>query len=286
MAILNSLFASYSHLLVDSSFSPHIYSTSDLQKSPPHARALVQEATLHAMQEALSAAGVQVVLTNTYDMTRFKLAWLDCAERCAELNTRAVQMTRQALGSMAEQMLIAGNIGAANARVPYAEMVNAYAEQAEALASGGVDCLWLEGFRTHEELEAALAGCAIGSADLPIIATIVLTRQPTFITMLRLLDSSQQVVSLGIDTGNGLTNYSHALAAINSKKPLAIKGNLNALTTECGMSMTVSELWERFAYQASVQGARIIAGDESCNSADFQAMSSALSKTTFAGSFS
>lgn len=285
MTTLNSILTTYSQLLVDSSFAPQIYSTTDLLLSPAHVRALVPDSSLQNLQDAVIDSGVQVVLTNTYDMSRFKLAWLDCADRCSELNKRAAQMTRQALGRHRKHVAIAGNIGAANARVPYADMVNAYAEQAEALAAGGVDCLWLEGFKSPVELEAALAGCAIGSADIPIIATVALTQQPDLMTMLHLLDRTLQVASLGIDATYGLADFGHALAEINTSKPVAIKGNLNVLTTEYGLTLSVTELWQRFAQQVSMNGVRIIAGDEMCNMADLCAMSNELKKAGFVRSF-
>lgn len=100
-------------------------------------------------------------------------------------------------------------------------------------------------------------------------------------TMIRLLDNTPQVVSLGLDACNGLANFQHALATLSTTKPVAIKGNLNALTTEFGMTHCVSELWKQFAQQATAQGASIVAGDEWCNLEDMCVMSDALSTTPF-----
>lgn len=279
MATLNSFLTTGFRLLADSSFSSQLYSTIDLMQSPPHVRSLQSDMTLQKMQKTLLTSGVQVVLTNTVDMTRFKLAWLNCATRCTELNVRAAQMTRQAIGREHQQFVIAGNIGAANVRVSHAEMVNAYAEQAEALAMGGVDCLWLEGFQSADELEAALTGCAIGSADLPIIATIALMEHTKFSAMIELLDQTTQVVALGVDATYGLTEFGQVLTTIETNKPVAIKGNLNALTTEFGSNHCVVELWQQFAQHASQHGATIIAGDELCDKTDLVVMSNVLAPT-------
>ena len=46
----------------------------------------------------------------------------------------------------------------------------AYAEQAEGLAAGGVDILWLETLSSPEELKAAASGAS--HAGLPITATL------------------------------------------------------------------------------------------------------------------
>src|SRR5690606_3209571 len=51
-----------------------------------------------------------------------------------------------------------------------AEGTEAFAEQAQALASGGVDVLWIETMSSKDEVTAAVAGAA--TTGLPIVATL------------------------------------------------------------------------------------------------------------------
>ena len=50
------------------------------------------------------------------------------------------------------------------------EATAAFAEQAQALAAGGADLLWIETMSSAEEVEAAVAGAA--TTDLPVVVTL------------------------------------------------------------------------------------------------------------------
>ena len=276
MNTLNNLFSTSSQVFVDSSFSARLYATNELLSTPSPPRPLSQDSDMRKLRHAAAESVLQIVLTNTVDMSRFKLELLGRADRCADLNRRAARVTRRALGVRASNALVGGVIGASNARRLYAELVNGFAEQAEALAAGGVDLLWLEGFTSPRELEAALSGCAIGAAELPIVATVAFCQQPALMTMLYLLHNESRVVALGLDGSNGLAQFVEQVGAIRSDKPLVIKGNLNALTTEMGRALSAESLWSRFAQICAGQGVSIIAGDESCRASDFRAMHSAV----------
>jgi len=121
--------------------------------------------------EAYVHAGSDIVLTNTFGGTRIKLAKAGLDGEMARINRSGVELSRQAAG---EGRLVFGSMG------PTGEMLeplgglavgaaeDAYAEQAAALAEGGVDGLVVETMSDLAEALAALRG-ARKATDLPVV---------------------------------------------------------------------------------------------------------------------
>jgi 5-methyltetrahydrofolate--homocysteine methyltransferase len=119
-------------------------------------------------------AGSQIILTNTFGGSRVKLARAGYGDRVVEFNRAAADLANQAAGDRA---LIAGDLGptgelmAPLGQLAYEEAEDAFAEQAAALAQGGVDLFWVETMTDLEEARAAVKG-AQRAADLPIICSL------------------------------------------------------------------------------------------------------------------
>jgi 5-methyltetrahydrofolate--homocysteine methyltransferase len=118
-------------------------------------------------------AGSDLVLTCTFGATTPRLADGPLAGRTTEVNTRAATLAREAAG---DDRLVAGSLGPTGQLVePYGLLtretcVTAYAEQAQALAEGGVDLLVLETFFALEEALWAVEGVQ-DATDLPLVAS-------------------------------------------------------------------------------------------------------------------
>jgi methionine synthase I (cobalamin-dependent) len=116
-------------------------------------------------------AGSDLVLTCTFGATTPRLADGPLAGRMREVNMRAAELARDAAG---DDRLIAGSMGpTGQLPEPYGLLtrelcVDAYAEQARALADGGVDLLVLETFFALEEALWAIEGVQSAS-DLPLV---------------------------------------------------------------------------------------------------------------------
>lgn len=116
-------------------------------------------------------AGSDLVLTCTFGATTPRLADGPLAGRTREVNMHAAALAREVAG---DDRIVAGSMGPTGQLVePYGlltrEMcVEAYAEQASALAEGGVDVLVLETFFALEEGLWAVEG-AQSVSDLPLV---------------------------------------------------------------------------------------------------------------------
>jgi methionine synthase I (cobalamin-dependent) len=118
-------------------------------------------------------AGSDLVLTCSFGATTPRLADGPLAGRTVEVNVRAAELAREAVGG---ERLVAGSLGPTGQLVePYGVLtrdvcVDAYAEQAQALAGGGVDLLVLETFFALEEALWAIEGVQ-SVTDLPLVAS-------------------------------------------------------------------------------------------------------------------
>jgi homocysteine S-methyltransferase len=119
-------------------------------------------------------AGADILETNTFGANRVKLATFGLADKLRAINKQGVQIARHVAR---EHAYVAGAIGPLGIRVePWGktgldEAEAAFAEQAAALAEGGVDLFILETFRDLSELGAAVRG-ARAVSTLPIVAQV------------------------------------------------------------------------------------------------------------------
>jgi methionine synthase I (cobalamin-dependent) len=121
-------------------------------------------------------AGSDIILTNTFGGSQYRLKLHNAQHRVAELNIAAVEILKQQINESGREVIIAGSIGpTGEILAPLGEMepdeaVSAFTEQALALKQGGADVLWIETMSSREEVELAVKGAS--ATDLPVIFTM------------------------------------------------------------------------------------------------------------------
>ena len=137
------------------------------------------ETVLHVHRGYVNA-GSEIILTNSFGGTRFRLAKHGLAEKVYELNRRAAELAREsgeALRPGSGQVIVGGSMGPtgeffAPVGILAADEARAtFAEQAKALADGGADLLVIETMADLQEAKAAIEG-ARESTDLPLVCTM------------------------------------------------------------------------------------------------------------------
>lgn len=126
-------------------------------------------------------AGSDAVSTNSFGGSRIKLAAHGLEARAAELNTAAARIAREAAPA---GRFVAGSIGPTGkflrpqGEFTEAEFEEAYAEQAGALARGGVDFLIIETQYDLREALAALRAARSAVPSLPVFVTLTFNAYP------------------------------------------------------------------------------------------------------------
>jgi homocysteine S-methyltransferase len=126
------------------------------------------------------AAGADCIETNTFGANRFKLAGQGLPADVREVNRRGARLARDVRESTGRDVLVLGSIGplgrylAPLGTVTPAEAREAFREQAEALAEGGVDGFVVETFSDLTEIGLAIESIR-SVTDLPIVAQMAFT---------------------------------------------------------------------------------------------------------------
>ena len=224
-------------------------------------------------------AGSDIVLTNTFGGTRFRLKLHKAQERVAELNIAAAQILQQEIKKSGREIVNAGSIGpSGEILAPLGEMqpedaIEAFAEQALALKEGGADVLWIETMSSREEVELAVQGAS--RAELPIVFTMSFDTNGRTMMGIGASDMMALHTHLGGSVHACGTNCgigaSEVVAAILNFKASAAPGSDPILVAKanCGIPEFIDgeihyngtpEIMANYAVMARDAGARLIGG--------------------------
>ncbi len=241
-------------------------------------------------------AGSDIILTNSFGGTHYRLALHKAGHRVAELNSAAARLARAEADASDKTVLVAGSMGptgeilAPNGPVSIEQARRAFSEQAQALAEGGADILWIETISSAEEIEAAVLGAA--DVGLPIVYTVSIDTNGR--TMMGLTPAQTLKISTSLNThitavgSNCGVGASEVVAAVcnlvNAANTMGIKPALVA-KANCGIPDYVDgkivysgtpELMADYALMSANAGATIIGGCCGTTAAHIKAMRHAI----------
>ncbi len=225
-----------------------------------------------SLHRRFAQAGCDLVLTCTFGGSSLRLEDGPLAGRGRELNTRAAEIARDAVG---EEVLVAGSVGPTGQLVePFGPLtrdacVGAFSEQAHALVEGGVDLLVAETFFALDEaLWAAEAIRAV--ADLPLVMSFSFDQGTKTMMGLSPADVTAATKSLGFaavgaNCGRSLADTAQLVAEFleaGLSTPLWVKPNAG-VPQVIGGQVAYPEDPDSFAEQVgefAANGARIVGG--------------------------
>jgi 5-methyltetrahydrofolate--homocysteine methyltransferase len=246
-------------------------------------------------------AGSDIILTNTFGGTRYRLKLHNAADRVAEINIAAARLARQAADEAANEtgrkVVVAGSMGPTGelfmplGPLSMVEGTAAFAEQARALAEGGVDVLWIETLYAFDELTAAVTGARV--TGLPVVCTMSFdTAGHTMmgISGPQLAEAAHEMsphpMAIGANCGIG---PSELLAVLVQMKEALGPDDILVAKSNCGVPEFVGgeiryqgtpELMADYARMAVDAGARIIGGCCGTTTEHLRAMRQALETHT------
>jgi 5-methyltetrahydrofolate--homocysteine methyltransferase len=154
--------------------------------------------TLHKLY---ADAGSDMVLTNTFGGTAVRLKRENLQDQVVEINRAAATLAREAVG---DNVIVLGDIGptgelmAPLGTLEYEQAVQAFAQQAEALAQGGVDAFLIETMSDLEELRAAVEGVKRVS-DLPVMASMSFDTKGRTMMGVKPDKAAKALAAMGVD---------------------------------------------------------------------------------------
>lgn len=228
--------------------------------------------------QAFIDAGSDLVLTNSFGGTRYRLQLHKAEHRVAELNIAAAVLLREVASKSDREIIVAGSIGptgeilAPLGDLQGADAVTAFAEQALALEQGGADVIWIETMSSQEEVEYAVQGAR--QTDLPIVFTMSFdTNGRTMMGVgaadMMSLHQRLGVHACGTNCGIGASEVVAAILNMRSSNPDGSEDPILVAKANCGIPEFIEgeihyngtpEIMARYATMARDAGARIVGG--------------------------
>jgi len=232
-------------LLADGAWGTEMACRGLMQGHPPDGWNLDHPEVVREISVEYRDAGSSIVLTNTFGSNRFLLEHHGLADRVRDINRAGARIAREALGGRA---LVGGDIGPTAKLLPLGEvtveaLVEAFAEQALALAEGGADWIVVESMSDVEEMSAAVRA-AREATGLPVVACMTYQRTPKgYRTLMgnspedcvRAAEASGASI-VGANCGSGIADYVPLAPILRglTDLPLWIKANAGVPRLEGG----------------------------------------------------
>ncbi len=188
---------------------------------------------IRALHKGFIDSGSDVILTNSFGGTSYRLKLHDAQDRVHEINKRAAEIAREVADASDREIIVAGSIGPTGelmqpvGPLSHADAVSAFEEQGRALIEGGADVLWAETISSEEEM-AAIAEAA-SNIGAPLCGTLSFDSAGR--TMMGVTSSAyagmqekfaQKPLAFGANCGTGAPDLMRTVLGLTEAAPDAI----------------------------------------------------------------
>ncbi len=272
--VLDELIAERGHLVIDGAMGTELFSRGLPSGDAPERMNLDMADAVRAVHRAYVDAGSDIILTNSFGGTKYRLALHKLDDRVLEINEAAARNARTVADEAARRVLVAGSMGPTGELIvplgdlTTADATDAFAVQAEGLTKGGADLLWIETMSSLEEIEAAISG-ARRSSDLPVTVTLSFDTAGRTMMGVTGTQAAQRLTELGVaaigaNCGNNLPETEAALAEIRANTHVPVISKANAGIPEWhGAELSYSgspDIMGAHAHRVRSAGIQIIGG--------------------------
>ncbi len=277
---LNELLTARKVLLADGATGTNLFSAGLQTGDAPELWNIDYPDRINTLHKNFVDAGSDIILTNTFGGTSYRLNLHNAGHRVHELNVAAAQIAKRAANRADKKVLVAGSMGptgeilAPNGPVTIEEARAAFEEQALALKEGGADILWIETISSAEEIKAAVLGAS--EVGLPIVYTVSIDTNGRTMMGLTAADTitistslNTHITAVGTNCGVGASEV--VAAVLNLNKAADSLGVRPAIVAKanCGIPEYIDgkvvyngtpELMAKYASLCINAGANIIGG--------------------------
>lgn len=271
---LQDLLAAGTPVVADGGMGTMLFSLGLVQGDSPELWNMDHPDRIRSVHRGYIEAGAQIILTNSFGGNRIRLGRHDLVGRAAELNAAAARLARAEADAVPQPVVVGGSMGptgqmlAPMGTLSFEDAVEAFAEQARALAEGGVDVLWIETMSDLEEVRAAHTACRQAAPDVPVVTTMTFdTKGRTMmgVTPERALSTLGEfgVIALGANCGNGpdeIEGVIEKMSAAGPAVPLIAKANagLPRMVDGAAVYDATPDVMADYARRVREHGAQII----------------------------
>lgn len=204
----------------------------------PEAWNITRPEVVRGVADSYVIAGADIILTNTFGGNSMKLGKVGLEGRTSEINRIAAEAAKEAAGG---RCLVFGSMGPTGefmkplGTATEPQIVKCFAEQAKALAAGGVDGIVIETMTDLGEAKAALRAVR-ESASLPVVVCMTFDKKRSgYATMMgvRPGQAARELEEAGADIvgsncGAGIDNMIEVAALMHPATSLPIWCKPNA----------------------------------------------------------
>ncbi len=173
---LSRLLETRDWLMADGATGTNLFAMGLEAGEPPELWNVDHPDRIRALHRGFVDAGSDIILTNSFGGTSYRLKLHNHQDRVLELNQRAAELAREVADAAGRPVIVAGSVGPTGeifepvGTLSMEDAIAAFEEQIKGLMAGGADVIWAETISGEEEVAAIAQACANLSA--PLCATL------------------------------------------------------------------------------------------------------------------
>ena len=221
------------YVVADGAMGTRLFAMGLISGDAPERFNLLAPGRIRDVHRGHLRAGTDLIVTNSFGANPLRLRLHNLHGRTLELNEAAARIAREAAEAEcrrdARTVLVAGSMGPTGelleplGSLTFAACEEAFATQAEGLAQGGVDLLWIETMSDLGEVEAAVRGVR-RACDLPVAVTMSFDTAGRTMMGVSATEAAERLgcldlAALGANCGNNLDDTEAAALAVHAALP-------------------------------------------------------------------